>query len=121
MDTPQLGQLLFRGALGGELGGHALQTAGDLEQLDDLARGHPCHPRPPVRQQLDQALGGENLQGLAQRRARDFEEVAQRLLVDPLAGRKLVLDDHVAQPFGHVVMQRATTNGARRPFRAREP
>ena len=50
--------------------------------------------------ELDQPFGGEQAKGLAQRRARHAEAVAQHPLVEPRAGRELAFDDQVAQLVG---------------------
>ena len=39
------------------------------------------------------------------------QSLGQRLLVDPLAGRQLALEDHRAQPRGHAIVQRGAAQG----------
>ena len=60
--------------------------------------------RTPVGLKFDQALRGEELDRLAQGRARDAKPLGQHALVQLHTGREFTLDDHVPQPIdaGHV-------------------
>jgi len=61
--------------------------------------------RAAVRQVLDQAFGGEQLQRLAQRRARYLQLLGELALVQLLARRDAALDDQRAQPLRHRQVQ----------------
>ena len=65
------------------------------------------HDRAAIGLDLDQPLDGQHLEGLAQRRARDLQHLAQLLLDDAAAFRQMALDDQVAQPRRHGLVQRA--------------
>ena len=111
LHASQVGELIVRDAFRGKLRSHSLQLAGNLEQLHHLARRHRPHPCTAVREQFHEPLEGENLQGFTQGRPRNLQEIAKPLLVDALAQRELVLDDHVTQMLGHVRMKRAPPDG----------
>jgi hypothetical protein len=64
------------------------------------------HARAAIGQQIDQPFGGQNFQGLAQRRARNPEHGAQLALRHPAAVGDVALDDIVAQAGEDLVVQR---------------
>src|SRR5262249_17001849 len=55
-----------------------------------------AHPRTALRQDVDEALVGETPQRLGDRKARDAEPLADRVLADELARREGEPDDRVA-------------------------
>jgi hypothetical protein len=61
--------------------------------------------RAAVGQQVDQAFGGQPLDGFAQRRARHVQLLAQFTLVELGAGRDAAFDQQLAQPLRHLVVQ----------------
>src|ERR1700684_4403425 len=61
--------VLGRHADRGKLGRAALDAADGFEQFSQFLTPQGCYDRAAVELQFDQALGGELLQGLAQRRA----------------------------------------------------
>ena len=101
----QLGQRGGRDAKRRQFTGLALQRGDQLEGVGNVLRRHHRHHRTSVRQQLDQALGGQHLDRLAQRRARDLQGFTQLALVELVARRQLALDDALAQPQGHRLVQ----------------
>ncbi len=61
--------------------------------------------RAAVLAQLDQALHGQQLEGLAQRRTRDAQQRAQLELDQYALGRQLAADDQRTQPLGGALVQ----------------
>ena len=82
----------------GDQAGLLLQHADDLEHVAHLAGAELLDHRAACRDQLDQPLGGQILDRLAQRRAGHAQLLADLALVQAGAGRQGALDDHVAQP-----------------------
>ena len=109
----QLVDIGARHARGGKLCRDPLERAQRFKEIDDLARRQKRHARAAPGHEFDQPFGGEDLQRLAQRRARNLQLFAQFEFVDPFARGQPSFDDHVAQPFGGLVMQRAPANGDR--------
>ena len=95
---------------GGERADHRLQAAQDVDDLLQLLDGQRRHRGTAVGQDLDQPLGRQDLEALAQRRARDAELLAQQPLVEALPGAQHALDDQVAQPVDHDVVQALPTD-----------
>jgi hypothetical protein len=69
----------------------------------DLVHGEPRHPGALVGLLLDQALGGEHLQRLADREPAGAELLGDVLLADPLAGADASAEDGAAQVGGDAV------------------
>jgi hypothetical protein len=107
----QLGQLGISGLGGGFERAAAFQQRHHRKQLVGIVVGQLDDAAAALRHQLHQALGGQHLQRLAQRRAADQPLLGQGLFVDPLARRQLALEDHGAQPRRHAVVQRSTAKG----------
>ena len=102
-DRPQLVHGLV-GALGGsELGHEPFERGADLEDLGGTAAVDRGDTRAAPRFEGDEPFGGEHLEGLADRVARDAELARDRLLVEPAAGRVGAVDDAVADGIGHRV------------------
>ena len=112
-------QLALRHAQARKLGRMALEPADDLEELEDGLGCQPGDAGAAPRQQLDQPLGGELLQRLADRRARHVEHLGQALLVEPASRPDLALDDHVPEPVAHLGVQQPASD--RRAARAQRP
>jgi hypothetical protein len=93
----------------GEAGGEGLELGHDLERLEDLPHREGGHHGALVREEPNDADGGELLQGLADRGARHPEPCGQRRLVEPVARRELAFEDHPLQPLREV-------HGARAPL-----
>ena len=84
----------------------------DGQHVARLARPDAADDRAAVGQDLDQALDRQHLEGFAQRRARNPQLFAQLLLDDAAAFRQVALDDQVAQPRRHGLVQRAPCDRA---------
>ena len=89
---------------------HRLQAAQDVGDLLQLLDGQRRHRGAAVGQDLDQPLGRQHLEALAQRRARHPQLLAQQSLVEALPGAQHALDDQVAQPVDHNVVQAPPTD-----------
>ncbi|MNT14329.1 hypothetical protein D3C72_1493300 [compost metagenome] len=100
-----LGQLLVGDALGRQLARHALEHRQHLEGVEHVGLGELHRHRAAVGQQVDQPLGRQQLDGLAQRRARHVQLQAQLAFVELGAGRDAPLHQHGAQARHHLVMQ----------------
>jgi hypothetical protein len=76
------------------------------EDVVEILAGNLGHVAAAARLQFDQAFRGENLERLAQRRARDAVLLGELLLIDPGAGRQFMGEDTLAQSFGHFLVKR---------------
>ena len=102
----QLSDLLVVGLLRDDSGGIALQQREQVKHLRQVALRHLGDVGAAAQLHRHQALGGQHLQGLAQRGAADAQLGGEGLLVDPATGRHRVADDALAQPLGHPLVQR---------------
>ena len=100
-----VGDLGIRDALAGELAGQRFKPLAHLEQVAHVLVGQPGRARAAVRQQLDQALGREHLEGFAQRRARDLQLFTEVALGNPRARRNLAIEQHGADAAYHFLVQ----------------
>ena len=91
----------------GKLARERLHARNDGQHVARLARLDAAHDRAAIGLDLDQPLDGQHLEGFAQRRARDMQLLAKLLLDDAAAFRQMPLDNEVAQPRRHRLMQRA--------------
>ena len=98
----------------GELARERLHARDDGEHVARLARADAADDRAAVGLDLDQPLDGEHLEGLAQRRARDCSFSHSCFSTMRLPSRQMPLDDQVAQPRRHRLVQRAPRDRAAR-------
>ena len=105
LELTQLFEVRRRHPKRSHLGRKALDASQSLEKVDDLANGQLRDMGATPWHELDQALGRQHLQRLAQWGPRDLQLLAEFGLVDPLARRQLTLHDHVANSFRRLVMQ----------------
>jgi hypothetical protein len=112
VEAAQRLEIRRRHALHGKFAGDALETTHYLEELADFLSGDFRDTGPAVGQQLDQSLGGQDLERLAHRCPRDSELLAERAFGDPLAGAQLAFDNHVAQLVDGVDEEGLAANGA---------
>ena len=108
-----LGDLLRRHVAAGEFARQRFERAHHLEALADVVVGQRDDLRAAIRLQLDQVLGGEQAERLAQRRARGAQPVAQRALVQARAGRQFAFDDQFAQAIRERFGERRGAAGGR--------
>jgi hypothetical protein len=102
---PHLGQFLLADALRGQLAGHALQPGQHFEGLQHIGLIQPHGHGATVGDQIHQPFGGQQLDGFAQRRARDAQLLAQGALMELGPGRYAPFHQPGAQPRGHLLMQ----------------
>ena len=105
-----VGDLGIRDALAGEFAGQRFKPLAHLEQVAHVLVGHPGRARAAVRQQLNQALGGEHLEGFAQRRARDLQLFTEVALGNPRARWNLAIEQHGADAAYHFIMKHRRQN-----------
>ncbi len=105
MEGSDLGKLRLADMRAGETAGERLERTHDLEHVFDVAVVQACNARAAIGQELDEPFGGQHLERLAQRRARDAETRAKLPLGDPCARRQCPLDDEVTQLADHGVVQ----------------
>ena len=96
-----------------ELARLRLEAAHHLEALADVGFGQRHHLRAAIGLQRHQALGGEQPQRLAQRRARHAQPLAQRALVQTRPRRELAFGDEIAQVVRDAGRQRRAVRGGR--------
>src|SRR5262249_25810453 len=77
----------YRLAFEGTADEHRLAARGDVD---------PAHPRPALRQDFDEAFVGQPSERLRDGKTRRPQALAQRLLLDELAGREGEADDRLA-------------------------
>ena len=107
-----LGDLRLAHPDAGQLSRQRLQRRQDLEHRPQIGLGELRHPGPAIGEQLDQPLGGEDLQCLPERGSGDAQLPADDPLVDPVAPRELALDDQRPEPAQDIVVQRRRAGGA---------
>jgi len=107
MQGLEAGEVIGGQARAGEFAGQRLQHAHDGEEFLHRLRCDAGDAGATVRREVHEALGGQHLQCLAQRRARDPEEVAEVGLGDLVARLQRAFDDHVAKPPGQLGGKRA--------------
>ena len=93
----ELGGLLVGDPLRGLDGAERLQGHPALGDRDGLFGGDDPHPRAPVGDPLDEALGGEVEQRGPQRLPRHPERPRQLLLDEPLTGRDIPAEDRLPE------------------------
>ena len=98
--------LVVGDVLAGQTPRQSLQPAHHVEQLADALDTHLADARATVGQQVDNALGGQDLDRLAQGGARNAEHLAQLALGNPRPVRKVAVGDVVAQPGQDLGVQR---------------
>ena len=97
-----LRQLVERGDVGrgrvghGERGEPGFERGPQIEHALQLGDGPARHPRAPVRDDLDEALGGEPAERLADGGAADAEPLGQLDLAEAGARRELPVQDQLA-------------------------
>ncbi|SOZ35842.1 hypothetical protein CBM2605_A230097 [Cupriavidus neocaledonicus] len=95
------------GGVAGRLIGTApFQQRHQREDLVQVLLGQFIDETAAARLQPHQAFGGEHLERLAQRRARDAERFGHRAFIDPCARHQRMRVDHGAQPVCHFQVQR---------------
>src|SRR5262249_52513877 len=74
----------------------ALERAPDEHRLAARRDVDPAHPRPALRQDLDESFVGQTAERLGYRKPRDAQALAERFLVDEFAGCEGERDDRLA-------------------------
>ena len=103
----QLRPRLGVGPGGDARGGVAFQQREQVVDLRDVVARHLGDEGAAPRLHRHQALGGEHLQRLAQRRAADAVLGRQPLLVDPVARLEPAREDLLAQSLGDLLVERS--------------
>jgi hypothetical protein len=95
-----LGDLLRDDLAAGQFPGERLERAHHFEAFADVVVGQRDDLGAAIGLQLDEMLGGQQAERLAQRRARGAQPVAQRALVQARARRQFAFDDEFPQAIG---------------------
>src|SRR5260370_1059407 len=82
------------------------QGSHHLKEIGRVLAGELGHARAAVGEQGDEAFASQHLEGLAQRSARDAEELAEVFLRDFAAWLEPALHDHVADARHGFVVER---------------
>lgn len=93
-----------------ELSGESLQRAHGLEGFRKACAIHGGDYGPPIREQLDEPLGRQQLDGFAQRGPRNGKPLGQDTLVQPDTRRQLALDDEITEAIHGLFVQGAARN-----------
>ena len=116
-EARDLVEILPGTALRRQAGRQRVERTADLDQIARLLRGQPGDARVPVRVQLDQALGHQPAQRLAQGCRADPELAGQVGLRDDRTGSEPATQHLVADEFvgdlglGHGILQLVITTG----------
>ena len=94
--APHLGDVGVARDAAGEPRGERLEHREHVEHVAHVLRVNRAHDRAARRHQLDQPFAREELERLAQRRARHAELRAELAFVDARARQQRALDDQVA-------------------------
>jgi hypothetical protein len=87
------------------VGAAPFQQRDHRENVVQVLLGHLVDEAAAPRLMPQQALRRQHLERLAQRRARDFQALAQRDLVQEAPGRQLAREDLLAQCVGDFLVQ----------------
>lgn len=103
------GELGLGDLLASQAPGQGLEPAYDVKQLGQFALAEAADARATVRKKVDEPFRGQDLQGLAEGRARDTELLAELTLGHAGAVAQAPLDDEVPQARQHLSMERGKT------------
>ena len=111
MGLLQGGKFLIAARFGHDLHGIGFQQAQQVIDIGNVLGRHLGHIGATAHLHGDQALGGQHLQGLAQRGAADAVFLGNLQFVDPVTGRQLVLEDAQAQLLCNLFVESAGSEG----------
>ena len=106
MQRADFGERIVADALGREPARQALEGRQQLERVDDVGLVEPDGDGTPVRQEIDEPFGRDQLDRFAKRRTRHLQPLAQGPFVQLRAGGDLAFDQHRPQPRGDLIVQR---------------
>ena len=106
MQRADLCEFVVGDARRGKLARMRFEIGHHLKGVDHILLAKRERNGATVRQQLDEALRGQHLDRLAQRRARDLKLLAKLALIQLGTGRNGAFDQHAAQPGGRLMWER---------------
>ena len=110
VDRPQLRDVGRPGLAQGVRRAAALEQRHQRENVVKILARNLGHVAAAARLQFDETFGGQHLERLAQRRARNPVLLGESLLVDPGAGGEFVGENALAQALGDFLVKRGRCN-----------